>query len=414
MLKFLLTLSIVSASSQAQAAFGNYNSILFGEQAAGMGGAYTALSEDAAAVAFYNPAALGDLDRASISAAITVFKKYDTLFGKTDDIFTAGLRSNQGFFQSIPSSSSSITRFRKFNFALTFLSPDHSTYSGEVFTDKETTSLLNQQDESLWVGGSVGAAVSTTEFLGISLFYTARNFRRTITDRSIYTGNEVRVFQSDKELTANSIVAILGYQKLLNEVWRMGVSIQLPSLPVGGLGSYHASIIDTRSTEQNSISYLNIKAKSPIPPNIKLGLGWRYSSDLLLSMDLTAHGSASFKDLNQDKAADLVKYRSINNMAVGADWAVRSWLSLRGGVFTNFSSHPTPDESKPFRQPSSINQYGFSFNASLVENENIHYTFGGYYTGGVGTSLQNIGQDLRNIKTNEQIFTMLVGTSYYF
>ena len=44
------------ASATANAAYSNYNSVLIGSQAAGMGGAYTALYQDSSAVAFYNPA----------------------------------------------------------------------------------------------------------------------------------------------------------------------------------------------------------------------------------------------------------------------------------------------------------------------------------------------------------------------
>jgi len=63
-------LGILLTAPDVQGAFSNYNSILIGDQAAGMGGAYTAMSSDASAVSFYNPAGLAFLKGHSFSGSI--------------------------------------------------------------------------------------------------------------------------------------------------------------------------------------------------------------------------------------------------------------------------------------------------------------------------------------------------------
>ncbi|MBK7891161.1 MAG: hypothetical protein IPJ84_10045 [Bdellovibrionales bacterium] len=58
--------TVISLSHRASAAFGNYNSMLIGENAAGLGGAFTALYKDSSAVTFYNPAGLGFLTHSQL------------------------------------------------------------------------------------------------------------------------------------------------------------------------------------------------------------------------------------------------------------------------------------------------------------------------------------------------------------
>ncbi len=57
---------------------------------------------------------------------------------------------------------------------------------------------------------------------------------------------------------------------------------------------------------------------------------------------------------------------------------------------------------------------GFSANAVFISDNKIAYTFGGYYTGGIGQSLQRGFGIYQKVSKKQDIFTMLVGTSFYF
>ena len=89
---FLLVLSLFSLP--VYASFANYNSVLIGERAAGMGGAFTALSNDPAGCSFYNPATLTRMKGNKLSASVNLFNKYDTSFGDQSDFGSAALRVN--------------------------------------------------------------------------------------------------------------------------------------------------------------------------------------------------------------------------------------------------------------------------------------------------------------------------------
>ena len=130
--RILTTLVILMTHNSSFAAFANYNSVLIGDQAAGMGGAYTALFSDSAASPFYNPAGTIRISGHSISATATVFNKFDTTYGEDNNLITAGERVNRGFFRTIPSSFSSIYKWDKWAFGLSIIVPDYDFFSGNI------------------------------------------------------------------------------------------------------------------------------------------------------------------------------------------------------------------------------------------------------------------------------------------
>ena len=168
------------------AAYSNYNSILIGDQAAGMGGAYTAMAEDAAAQPWYNPATLAFLKGESFSAAVGIYKKFDTTYGSSEDFTKASLRVNQGFFRALPSSTGSVVRFKEFlpdyTLALSIIVPEYESFKGDIHNTSDNISTLTLSDESLWVGASLSKKISVNEGMGLSLYYTARSMVKTVSD----------------------------------------------------------------------------------------------------------------------------------------------------------------------------------------------------------------------------------------
>ena len=61
-----------------------------------------------------------------------------------------------------------------------------------------------------------------------------------------------------------------------------------------------------------------------------------------------------------------------------------------------------------------VDLLGWSANVTLISKERIRTTFGGYYNVGRGKSIQRMNQEYQIIPKTQQVFTMLVATSYYF
>lgn len=181
-----------------------------------MGGAASAVVGDTSAAAFYNPATLARLNGASFSAAVGIYKKFDTVYGEEEDFTKAPLRVNQGFFRSLPASTGNVIRLGDYVFGLSILVPDYDSYKGDLFKKGDNATTLSFVDESLWVGPSISKEISTTESVGITAYYTARNFIRSSTDLQYESGTKATLFNQEKTITENALVFVFGYYKQLS------------------------------------------------------------------------------------------------------------------------------------------------------------------------------------------------------
>lgn len=400
---------------RAFAAYSNYNSILIGEQGAGLGGAYTAMYGDASAAPFYNPAGLAWMRGNSFSSSVSIYKKFDTVMGKEEDLIKAPLRVNQGFFQSIPSSAGSVVRWGDYNVGLSIVVPDYDTFKGDISTTATNTSMLNFIDESLWVGGTLAKRISKTETAGLTLYYTARNYNRTVQDRTVDEGAGTAViFSEEKNVTGNSVVALLGYQIHWTDKFFMGISLRAPGLPVAGTGSYFKTEITAvggATPYPSTISKPAISASTRIPGKFTLGFAYK-ESRWLVSADGTIYSAERYFDFSDTDIRSKIQHQVMFNGSLGAEYNFYPWLIFRTGWFTNLTSHKELDIADKYGDR--VDQLGWAANVTLISKEKIRFTFGGYYTGGRGKTIQRINQNYDIIPKTQQVFTMLMATSYYF
>ena len=184
-MKYVLAVLLLFSPLSLFAAYGNFNTVLIGEQASGMGGAYTAMSGDSSSSGFYNPASLVKLSGTDISASATLFNKYDTTYGEGQNFLDAGERVNRGFFRTLPSAIGNVYRWKKWAFGFSIVVPDYDFFSGRLAEGPNKQSHLSYTDESLWSGIVGSYKASPDESFGISLYYTARSLIRSTLDRTI-------------------------------------------------------------------------------------------------------------------------------------------------------------------------------------------------------------------------------------
>lgn len=412
---FLMLGFLFVGGEKAFAAFSNYNSILIGEQSAGLGGAYTAMFGDAAGAPYYNPAGLAWMNGNSFSSSVSIYKKFDTVMGKDEDLIKAPLRVNQGFFQSIPSSAGSVIRVNDFNVGLSIVVPDYDTFKGDISTTTTNTSTVSFLDESLWVGGTAAKQISEKETVGLTLYYTARNYNQTVQDRTINEStNDAKLFSEEKSITGNSVIAILGYQIHWTDKFYMGIAFRSPSYEVAGRGSYFRNEISATSGTLNppqTISKPAISSRTKVPG--KLSLGFAYQEDKwLVSIDGSVYTPESYYDFSDLNIRSKVEHAMMFNGAIGIQYTYKPWLIFRSGWFTNLTSHKQLDIGDKYGDR--VDQLGWAANFTLISKEKIQFTFGGYYNIGRGKSIQRIDQNYEIIPKTQQVFTMLVATSYYF
>ena len=410
MTKYLCAFHLIFLSCGALADYGNYNSILIGERAAGLGGAYTAFTGDPSGCAFYNPASLARMDGTTLSAAVNAYNKTDAQFGDLDSLESAAMRVNRGSIVPIPASSGTVYSFGNFAVGLSILFPDYDSYTGEIKANADVTSYMNLKDQSLWVGGSLALNLSEEDAIGLTMYYTSRTFSRSLTDQLSQAGT-VFLTNEEKILSQNSLVYILGYYRQLSTNWTLGTSFRLPSLSVNGQGSFYRSSIDTAGGISPPMNRKSISAETRIPSRLNIGLGYTQPGKWAFSTDVNLHGRESYTDLDDPSGGDRIRHKETWNIALGGEYFIQPWAALRMGLYTNLSSHPEIDEVH-LRQGDHLDMWGFSTNVAFFTTGRSTVTLGGYYSGGKGESTQFVGQEIKEIPKSVQIFSFLVGTSF--
>lgn len=417
-----LLFSLTTLAPAAWAAFSNENSLLIGDRNAGMGGAAVAVDGDSAGAPYYNPALLADLEGSAFSAAVGIYKKFDVVYGQEEDFTKAPLRINQGFFRSLPASTSNVLRWNKlpdWTLAFSVVVPDYEQYKGDLRSDATNVSTLTFTDESLWVGGAVARKISETESLGFTLYYTARNLTKSVSDRSFPSNTKTQIFTQEKTVVENALVPILGYRDKVTDRLSWGATVRFPAVKILGRATLFESLteVDSNATVPIQSTATHAPEKSArviIPGKITAGVSFQADDRLLLAADVSLREGITYNDLEDDQYASRIVHRSIWNAQLGAERTFADWFKVRMGVYSSMSSHPNPDAGLNKFQEDHVDMLGFSANFVFVADRQISYTFGGYYVGGRGRSVQRIDQQFREIPKTSHIFTMLVGTSFYF
>ncbi|MCB0370087.1 MAG: hypothetical protein KDD45_11850 [Bdellovibrionales bacterium] len=409
---------LLSTAFKAEAAFSNYNSILLGDQAAGMGGAATAVVGDTSAAAFYNPATLARLNGASFSAAVGIYKKFDTVYGEEEDFTKAPLRVNQGFFRSLPASTGNVVRLGEYVFGLSILVPDYDSYKGDLYKKGDNATTLSYVDESLWVGPSLSQELSPTESIGVTAYYTARNYIRSSTDLVYSSSTQADLYNQEKTITENALAFVFGYYRQINDKWALGASIRPQAIRISGSGTlYEANtIVDTTkgTLTVNSKNEPDKASRVVIPGKLTLGFSYRPDNSEVWAMDVSMYEGVSYIDFEDENIGKRVSNKAIWNASLGVEKSLIQWLKIRMGVFSNLSAHNDPDPSLQQLQEDKVDMVGFSANLVFIASKRIGYTFGGYYTGGRGKSSQYIQGRYEVVTKTQHVFTMLVGSQMYF
>lgn len=416
-MRLWIFLLIAAISPSVLAAFSNYNSILIGDQVAGMGGAGTAVLGDVAAGPFYNPATLGMLDASAFSAAVGVYKKYDTLYGREEHFTDAPMRVNQGFFRSLPSSTGSAIKIKDWVMALSIIVPDYDNFKGDLYNNGNSVTTLSYVDESLWSGLSISKMVTNYESMGVTIYYTARNYTRSLSDRSFSGDTAATLFSSERTKTDNTILAVLGYYNQWSSYWGFGFSVRPRSFQIASKVSVYESTtyVDTSVPILNTliVNKPDQDGEVVIPGRMSMGLSFNPDETLVIAGDVSYHEGLNYEETGLSSISLNVNHSPTWNFQLGAEKALIKWLKLRAGVYTDFSSHPDPASVSRI-QPDHVDMYGFSANFVFIAGNKIGYTFGGYYTGGKGISRQRVNQDYETMAKSQHIFTMLLGTSFFF
>lgn len=224
----LLCLLPLSKSVQAD----QYHSIdgLYGERAAGLAGAYSALSDDPSG-SYYNPGGLvfALANRLSISASSynKTTKSFENLLGfgqsyvRKSSAYSPNLIGSLNLFGKFAVTFTVVnTRMQDFNQADLFYSP----HFFPVF-DQITSDYTNNSTQFM-LGPSVGYRFSDRLGFGMSLYYFNDRNRKRIDSRGVFGTDGFTTLTTNDSRTTDGLEPVLGFQYILGKTMSIGASVR--------------------------------------------------------------------------------------------------------------------------------------------------------------------------------------------
>lgn len=365
----------------------HYNNQLIGDRASGMGGAYTAISDDATGM-YYNPAAIvyvGDKNfSASVNAYYSQVKKYENVIGgQPFERKSSALLANYfGIVKPIG----------KFKIGFSYAVPDavsedqNQTFTNVSANTTRFTINLNNRDTTINFGPSLAAEINNNLSVGLTLYAHKRDVQFTINQ-----------FKQRNDATATSLwtntyfrLSETGVRPVLGVAWSPAEKLSLgfalsqtyvlssdamsqatcwDALAGGCLATVAAPSIQVPTLTPSG-------SKRSYPVRVAIGAAYFADKNLLVSGDLTYH-SAVTDPVYGNKVATL-------NAALGTEYYVSNKWAVRAGIYTNMANTPNI-QAGVTNYEEQINLYGASLSVSSFSGSSS-ITLGGSINYGKGKS----------------------------
>ncbi|MDO9005028.1 MAG: outer membrane protein transport protein [Aquabacterium sp.] len=402
--KILLGLSLLCCGEIATADEFHYNNMLIGDRAAGMGGAYTAVSDDATGM-YYNPAGIVFVGDRNFSASVNAFysqtKEFENVIG------------NQSFERN---SSALLANYfgivkplGKYKIGFSYAVPDAvSENQNQEFTnnvvDNYSRQIINlsNRDSTYNVGPTVAAEINDDLSVGLTLYVHQRDVQIVLNQfvERMDTGSGTSTGWTNKYFRMNEtgIKPIIGVSWSPVEKVSLGFALSktfIMSSSATGQETCWDSVTNgcTSSTAPPTTVrtpvILNFTEKREYPTHLAIGAAYFASKDLLISADWS-YNTAVEDPIFVDKVATY-------NFALGTEYYMTRKWAVRAGVFTNMAN--TPDiQAGVTNIEEQINLYGASLSLTNFSGSSS-VTVGGSVNYGTGKAQMRNDQSVQNATT---------------
>ncbi|MCX6116722.1 MAG: hypothetical protein NT027_04215 [Proteobacteria bacterium] len=363
--KILLVIFLIQAivSTRAYAELYNRRNLLPGGRAAALGGAFTALSDDASGT-WYNPSGLAFTKGNDVSMSANAYTR-----SKRSVVGAVGNEDVSESSSSIyPAFAGGTTGFGSFRLGYAYFTSDreHSNenfrYDIDATADQAAFTYARKvlmTGEMIHAGVGFGINLGPYLSIGASEFYYRRSRQVSLIESSVYSTGA----------TFDSTIQ----QKTLNEggVGIIGSTVRLKDFSIGLVAKFPKRLADNTSVETSQVTFTsgvpqrNVNTtkphgfEEPDASEYNLGMAYQWSSWLMTSIDAQyiAGSLTEFKDQGGVSTA------ATNNYSAGMELSL-SRIVIRGGYFTNNSMVRKPDSTQT-NQPASVDYIGWSSGLSL-------------------------------------------------
>ncbi len=381
----------------------HYQNILIGERAAGLAGAYTAISDSPAGL-YYNPSGIVYAASGNVSASVNAYHVGNKSYKRGLSGLSDWDRESSSF---VPNFFGVIQPLGKGSIGFSYAVPDSIIEDQDLeFTDTPSgiskyVINFDNRDKTYNIGPSYAVELSEGLSVGATLYVHYRE-RQWISNQivTMTTGTYqwINTYFQTKEY---------GFRPILGVMWSpvekmsIGASISQTML----LNSDTDSQVTTKAASTTALartaSTTDIKRIHPL--TTVLGIAYFPTKALLLSLDISANSST-------EDALFGNKQLTVN-IAGGAEYYLSSAWVLRGGLYTNNAN--TPEVSNTLiGQPEHIDYVGSAASVShFMRNSSI--TLGLNYSMGNGQG-QIVGGSNEVQDIEAYSYTMFLSTAYSF
>ena len=372
--RLLLVLALALTPAAAQADDNHYQNFLIGERATGLGGAFTAISDDSSG-AFYNPAGLAEAPYSSLSLSASVYGYARQSYALDGAL---SLTSDNRDFVSYPTTAAWIQQVRKADddsgagrvqMALSIVTPQADVLRKRIYmdlpaqaTDKagttEATEVLavqNAEDDTLWIGLSVAWKPVRWLALGLTIYGTLRSGQYQLHTHALVTEADAMgptdrwgaASRYDIAFSHYGLLGVLGLQAKLTDHLRLGLSLRSPQLPLHGAATINyvgAGVTDAGTSTILTIDLEDAVFRDRQPLKATVGAAYVVPRFWGVSVDFSIYGPVGeYAIFEDDDTPDLaqnlrMKKRVVWQINAGAEYYIAGRVPLRAGFFTNRSS----------------------------------------------------------------------------
>ncbi len=430
-----LLLAAVFLCGSASADEFHYTNLLIGDRASGMGGAYTAVSDDATGL-YYNPAGVVYTAGRSISASVNAYysteKKYDSVIGGN-----GWVRKSSSL---LPNYFGVVQPVGRFKVGISYAVPEALMENqDQTFNNLSMSNQLanpnvniksyiisfNNESNTYNFGPSIAMELNSKLSAGLSLYYYQKRTMWILnqiikTDRidpTISIGGPGYEWTNAKYLSTEwGFRPVLGF--MLTPVDNVSVGLALSKVFIEGSNTMLQLSQRAQNINPGEVDLINLpdgqttfNHRRNYPTQISLGVAWFPSQSLLLTGDVSYFTKVNEQDVDVNNTIYVLRStaKAVTNIALGTEYYLTKVWAMRAGFFTDYANTPKISAGVA-GQNEHIDLYGGTLSLSHF-TRNTSVTLGGGYTYGSGKA-QIIG-GRTDIQTADSKGWMLFLSSSY-
>ena len=382
----LLLLTCIVATDIATADEYHYNNILIGDRAAGLAGAYVAVSDDPAGL-FYNPAGIIHSVGSNISGSMNALHNVRTIYknalgGQYDWVRDSSILSPNFFGVFQPFAGGKVG----FSYAVTdsvFENQDQEFFNVTTTAINPVTNYVinfNNQNSTYNIGPSFSLKFYDNLSAGVTVYFRNRtqeivNNQMSVLGAPTNDYEWLNTYQYKEEYGINTIFGMMwtpldkisvGVTMSKVSVFNANYSLQSSCKSALLIDPSATAAVPSCPTDPVIRTIQNSDEKKKHPLKISHGIAYFPNSRLLISSDLVYHSATPTSS-------------STINFSIGSEYYLNSEWAVRGGFYTNVANTPElRTTGVTTTQAPHVDLYGISLSLS-------HFTRNSVLSAGINT-----------------------------